>query len=218
MITPRVSAGVKRLLGPLATLPVSLILSQAPAEAILNINIYDNGPNLEVLITGSLSALGNRRNQDFSCGGGALFENSFGGVICSGGTLGIDTNVPSYSISGPNGFGSTASLGPSFPLADSLSGLGFALSAGDPGYGISSSYVLNQPFLSSATFNNTDLASQGFTTSGLVATWTIDGTSESINLFIGPPAEVPGPLPLLGVGAAFGWSRRLRRRMNDSVK
>jgi hypothetical protein len=23
---------------------------------------------------------------------------------------------------------------------------------------------------------------------------------------------VPGPLPLLGVGAAFGWSRRLRRR------
>lgn len=26
------------------------------------------------------------------------------------------------------------------------------------------------------------------------------------------PVPVPGPLPLLGVGAAFGWSRRLRRR------
>jgi MYXO-CTERM domain-containing protein len=27
------------------------------------------------------------------------------------------------------------------------------------------------------------------------------------------PASVPGPLPLLGVGAAFGWSRRLRKRI-----
>ncbi len=29
-----------------------------------------------------------------------------------------------------------------------------------------------------------------------------------------PGAPVPGPLPLLGVGAAFGYSRRLRRRIN----
>lgn len=28
-----------------------------------------------------------------------------------------------------------------------------------------------------------------------------------------PGASVPGPLPLLGVGAALGWSRRLRRRV-----
>ena len=27
------------------------------------------------------------------------------------------------------------------------------------------------------------------------------------------PAAVPGPLPLAGVAAAFGWSRRLRRRV-----
>jgi hypothetical protein len=29
------------------------------------------------------------------------------------------------------------------------------------------------------------------------------------------PASVPGPLPLLGAGAAFGWSRRLRRRIKQ---
>ena len=32
-----------------------------------------------------------------------------------------------------------------------------------------------------------------------------------------PPTEVPGPLPLLGVGAAFGWSRRLRKRIHVSI-
>ncbi len=30
------------------------------------------------------------------------------------------------------------------------------------------------------------------------------------------PASVPGPLPLLGAGAAFGWSRQLRRRIGTS--
>ncbi len=38
----------------------------------------------------------------------------------------------------------------------------------------------------------------------------------------GPAADpfvpVPGPLPLLGVGAAFGWSRRLRQRIARSAK
>jgi len=28
-----------------------------------------------------------------------------------------------------------------------------------------------------------------------------------------PPSSVPGPLPLLGAGAAWGWSRRLRQRI-----
>jgi MYXO-CTERM domain-containing protein len=32
------------------------------------------------------------------------------------------------------------------------------------------------------------------------------------------PETVPGPLPLLGVGAAFGWSRRLRKRHPLSAK
>ena len=32
---------------------------------------------------------------------------------------------------------------------------------------------------------------------------------------IAGPASVPGPLPLFGAGAAFGWSRRLRRRIKS---
>ena len=30
------------------------------------------------------------------------------------------------------------------------------------------------------------------------------------------PGRVPGPLPLLGVGAAFGYSRKLRKRIKTS--
>lgn len=33
-----------------------------------------------------------------------------------------------------------------------------------------------------------------------------------------PVSVVPGPLPLLGAGAAFGWSRRLRRRLATNLK
>ena len=40
--------------------------------------------------------------------------------------------------------------------------------------------------------------------------------STTISNFNGPTAaaSVPGPLPILGVGAAFAYSRRLRRRIN----
>lgn len=44
----------------------------------------------------------------------------------------------------------------------------------------------------------------------------IGRASTTISNFNGPtaPASVPGPLPILGVGAAFAYSRRLRRRIN----
>jgi hypothetical protein len=32
----------------------------------------------------------------------------------------------------------------------------------------------------------------------------------------GPTNEVPGPLPILGGAAAFGWSRKMRRRIRLS--
>ena len=82
---------------------------------------------------------------------------------------------------------------------------------------IDPAYVSNTPIVSSATFNDTTLAGLGFTTTGLIGTWTLDGTSEAIQVILGAPtpsgAAVPGPLPLLGAGAAFGWSRRLRKRI-----
>jgi len=54
----------------------------------------------------------------------------------------------------------------------------------------------------------------GFTTTGLIGTWSLTGTSETIQMIVGPPtAAAPGPLPVFGAAVAFGWSRRLRKRI-----
>jgi MYXO-CTERM domain-containing protein len=41
--------------------------------------------------------------------------------------------------------------------------------------------------------------------------------SWSLNLQGSAAHPVPGPLPLLGAGAAFGWSRRLRKRSRAAL-
>lgn len=43
-------------------------------------------------------------------------------------------------------------------------------------------------------------------------------TSEAVYARVqGPPVPVPGPLPILGVAAAFGYSRKLRKRIKSST-
>ena len=85
--------------------------------------------------------------------------------------------------------------------------------------GLDTAYVSNTPIVSSATINGTTLAGLGFTTTGLIGTWSLTGTSETINVYLVNPATaaVPGPLPLLGAGAAFGWSRRMRKRISATL-
>jgi MYXO-CTERM domain-containing protein len=101
-----------------------------------------------------------------------------------------------------------------FP-ASSVSGTSTTLDGGGSKFYIDPAYLSTTPIVSSATFNGETLASLGFTTTGLIGTWSLTGTSETIQVYLGnpPAAAVPGPLPLLGIGAAFGWSRRLRKRI-----
>jgi hypothetical protein len=212
-------------LAPLLAAPAALLLSQGQAKAILNINIFDDGPNLKVTVNGSISPgnAGTSTAADSNCfGSGSLSGQgnaSDPSTLCTG----TDAVSSFRDITGPNGFGGNGLL---FP-ASSVTGFSFQFyplsyntgtsfnSTFDQyksTYALDPSYVLGQIFSSSATFNGKSLASEGFTATGLVGTWTIDGTSESINVYIGPAAATPGPLPLLGAGAAFGWSRRLRKR------
>ena len=84
-------------------------------------------------------------------------------------------------------------------------------------FSIDPSYVDGASIAASAIFNNTSLTTLGFTTPGLIASWQLVGVSGDdgrIELRVGTP--VPGPLPLFGAAAAFGWSRTLRRRIRSA--
>ena len=78
-----------------------------------------------------------------------------------------------------------------------------------------------------SVFEETTFGADKFYTSlNIVDAWTVGGNSqfstlEDINnLFTQrpgrAPSEVPGPLPLLGAGAAFGLSRKMRARIKAS--
>jgi MYXO-CTERM domain-containing protein len=214
----------KRLV-PLLAAPAALLLSQGQAKAVLNVNIFDDGPNLMVTVNGSISGSPGISKGLGLCGPNGFlsgqFYSSIPSLLCTGNT----STSAVYPISGPAGYGGSGFLS----VATSVVGFGFmlipssflpSLSFYSSTYQLDDSYVLGTPYFSSATFNGRSLASEGFTATGLVGTWTIDGTSESINVCIGSgpcasnsSTSVPGPLPLLGAAAAFGWSRRLRKRI-----
>lgn len=210
-------------------LPATIfVFDQAPASAILRLNIFEDGPNLKVNLVGSLSQLPSVSLSGYCGADGALIGEFAGTSIdaaaCGGPGATPAATVSLYSIAGPAGFGGNGSL----IGASSVSGSSFWFAASDYSLdstyqsklGIDPSYVLGSPYFGEAIFNNQSLASQGFVDLGLVGTWTIDGTSESIRVCIGsdqcaPP--VPGPFPLLGAGAAFGFARRMRRRISAPI-
>jgi len=78
---------------------------------------------------------------------------------------------------------------------------------------------------SESVYSGKTLANCGSTALGLVGTWTLlpaNGSdpytaNNTIQLIVGAPTPpsvaTPGPLPLFGACAAFGWSRRLRKRI-----
>jgi hypothetical protein len=181
------------------------------AEAILNYNIYESGDNLVVETTGNLNLPDPVDPFDSSgCSVGALKINIFTppvSVICTGSA----GSVLRYLISGPSTFAAgTAVLVP----ATTVSGLSTVMSVGggESEFDISPTYTPGTPIISNAIFSGKTLADLGLTpTSGLLGTWTLVGSGDTINVNV-----VPGPLPVLGAGVAFGFSRRLRRRIRQS--
>jgi hypothetical protein len=189
-----------------APVALSLLALAQPARAILTYNIYETGGNVVVQASGSLNLTGATSTSPTSC-------NNDGGILSTAAAIctGFDTaSASAFLISGPTTFDGSVSAYP----ASSVAGI-FTAFTGQGGYfEIDPAYTSGSPIVSSATFNGTSLAGLGFTPglSGLIGTWTLDGTSESIQVRL-TPYSAPGPLPLLGAGAAFSWSRRLRRRV-----
>jgi hypothetical protein len=198
-------------LSPLLAAPAVLLLSQGQAKAVLTYNIFESSGAVIVQTSGSLDLTGATSSPDDNCGVDGAIVSSFA-IICTGPDMG---SIPAYAISGPASFIGTAFL----TAGSGVSGTTTGFSGGSNVFVIDPAYNFADPIVSSATFNGTTLASLGFTTSGLIGTWSFTGTSESIQVVLGnpPAAAVPGPLPLFGAAAAFGWSRRLSKRIATAL-
>jgi len=201
---------------PFVAVPAALLLTQGDAKAALTYYIFESAGNVEVQAVGSL-LLPNSSQPMSSCGavpGGAIISVS--ALLCAG----PEGSADIFNIQGPTSFNGTVGILP----ADTVSGIPTFLvgSQSSKLFAIDIGYAFGTPITSTATFNSTTLAGLGFTTTGLLGTWTLqpkDGSdpytaNDTIQVVIGapPPASVPGPLPLLGAGAAFGWARHLRKR------
>ena len=206
-------------LSPLLAAPAALLLTQGEAKAILTYYIFENAGNVEVQAVGSL-ILPN------STGSGACGIDPPGGLIQSATATictGVDSDYNRYKTQGPISFNGTVNIDP----ADSATGIPTIQegASNNQYFGIDTGYTPGTSVTSTATFNTKTLASIGFTTTGLLGTWTLqplDGSDpysafDTIQVVIGAPPSpstaVPGPLPLFGAAAAFGWSRRLRKRI-----
>jgi hypothetical protein len=191
-------------LAPLAL--CSLIAAERPAEAVLTYYIYEPAGtgNVVVETLGSLTlpASGEPGKCDLAPFGLIISSSA---AICTG----SPANLNLYITSGPTSF-----IGPDvFP--DSASGIATALVGVSQQFAIDTTYT-GGPIISSSTFGMSTLAGLGFTTTGLLGTWTLDGTGDTIEVRVAaPPAPptsaTPGPLPILGAAAAFGSVRKLRR-------
>ena len=204
-------------LSPLLAAPAALLLMQGQAKALLIYNIFESGGDVVVQTSGALDLTGATTTRNGTCGSQGVIY-SLEAFVCTGSNT---VNLSIYDITGPSLFdGYVSAFG-----ASNVSGMSTFIQASISGFAIDPTYLSNTPIVSSATFNTTTLAGLGFTPglSGLIGTWTINGTRESIQVSLGAPAvaapaaSVPGPLPLFGVAAAFGWSRRLRKRIATSL-
>jgi hypothetical protein len=192
-------------LAPLAL--VSLIAAERPAEAVLTYYIYEPAGTGSVVVEtlGSLAlpASGTLLGKCDLLPFGLIFSSA--AAVCTGSSAVLNI----YPISGPFSF-----IGPDVG-PDSASGIATALVGVGQQFGIDTTYT-GGPIISSSTFGMSTLAGLGFTTTGLLGTWTLDGTGDTIEVRVAaPPAPptsaTPGPLPILGATAAFGSVRKLRR-------
>jgi hypothetical protein len=186
-----------------------VVVDANAAKASLSFNIYESLGNLIVETSGSLTLPSPAGSGN--CGADGAVAPTIG-FMCTG----PNATYPVYQISGPPVFTGSSDLYP----ATSVSGISAGVVSGIQRFVIDSAYVSGTPIVSGATFVGKSLSDLGLNSaSGNLGTWTLVGTSETISINVTSPTpptpSVPGPLPLFGAGAAFGFSRQLRNRIKS---
>ncbi|QVL51814.1 MAG: hypothetical protein KFB97_09790 [Cyanobium sp. M30B3] len=211
-----------------AGLGAIVIGTAQPANALVSFNIEEFADRVTITASGSLDL-----PQSF---GGTPVGSPISGGFPAPGINPSTANLSSgpftgeffqYRLLGPSSFAgsmTTNQLATGFSLSNTpfnFFGGGVGAAATSPRIQIATSYSSGDPFSFSADFEGSTLADFGLaSSSGLIGTWTLaprTGTDpytadDTITFTVTP---VPGPLPLLGAGAAFGFSRRLRRKTSQ---
>jgi hypothetical protein len=205
LISHQLPKHCKRLI-PLLAAPAAIatVFTSQPAKAVLTFNIFETTGRVVVQASGGLS-LPAPIDAGTCSPPNALTSSD--ASICTG----PNSIVNVYTLSGLTSFLGTAAD----PTPSTFGGIAVGIFGGQGLFGIDQTYIPGSSISSFATYAGQSLASLGFTTTGLIGTWQLQGVLGSagqIDVVIGAPS-VPGPLPLLGAAAAFGWSRRLRRRI-----
>ena len=182
----------------------SAALNAGQAKALVTYEFIQQGSDVVMNVSGSVSVAPT-----------ATFAAPFGNVLNP--SLALITpkaigSSPAWGLNGgPSNFGSGGSTSFTSYSGPSTFLLGWI------NYLIIENYTLGSPISSSGLLAGQTLASLGFgsTAPGLLASWNITGSSETVEVRIGStaPSSVPGPLPLFGAAAAFAHSRRLRARL-----
>jgi len=219
--SPLTTAQRLKRLTPLLAAPAALLLNPGRADAVLTYNIFESGFDVVVQTSGSLNLPAQLPPPTFLPN--PIQCQVFGAIISSFGYVGVcgpGTDLNQYPVTGPSAFSGSQSVS---VASSNYSGINSVISGVSfPVFAIDPAYTNGSPINSNIIYNNRTLAGLGFTTTGLLGSWQLNGVSGpdgQINVVLGPPAAaaaVPGPLPLLGVAAAFGWSRRLRRRITTA--
>ncbi|MEB3332523.1 MAG: hypothetical protein VKI83_08535 [Synechococcaceae cyanobacterium] len=206
----------------IATLaPAAVLLAPQASHADLNYVFSQVGSDVVLNVNGSVT-LPTPYLTGFSDAITASVQDIPASI--SSGTAPFPTPMDIYRLTkGP--FAAFGTYPLTFTAATSSSGAVHRLDSDDESptnsfwYFPTGTYTSGSPLSSTMTFANKTFASMGLDPTGAPYEWTFNGTGgttgiplERIIVSFAAPQSVPGPLPLLGAGAAFGWSRRLRRR------
>jgi hypothetical protein len=201
----------------MAATAVATTLIPNNAQAVLNIYLFDDTKgNLTIEAHGTLQL-----GTDFGSGGGCSSGAPPAFIIPTDNALNLCAdNQLFYSIEVAPGATTHQPWGTdNSQQSGTFSGSDFGLE-GDGAYTFQTTLTSGALFNSTATFSPFSISSLGLdVNSGLLAKYQIKQTKDIINLYVDappdpPPANVPAPLPFAGAAAAFGWSRRLRRRIS----
>ena len=210
LITGSASAAgaLKKLMVALAGSVLALGVAGVPnrADALLLYTIRQVGS--DVVVTG-----GSQGTVDLSPLTPGAADTNSAEIVSGEGALGTGPDLAplvTYSgISGPTSFGSDT-IGYPGDSFDSDSNSVYLLASIGKIY-LPTGYTGSGAISSTTTFSGTSLAVLGLTpNTSIVWTWGTGGPDRTFQLDIEP---VPAPLPVLGAASAFGWSRRLRRRI-----